>query len=102
MPSHFWRGILPESYHGSDLSDTDIRLFPGAAHHIKAFHRKVNRGWRGAFIMPVANDDILWDEINRCVCVIAACLPLAQAGQVRVQQTIPPQPELPARGFEMI
>src|SRR5882762_4663909 len=95
MLLHLLRGRLPKTRHVLYLRSRRLRALPGTTYYIEPFHCEINRCLIRAHVMPVADDDALWNQIHRRVRVVAARLPFSQTRQRSIEQAVAPQPELP-------
>src|SRR2546426_2121250 len=99
---HLCRGGFSEMGHVLYLRGGGFRVLPGTAHDIEAFHREVNRGPIWARVMPVADHDVLRDQIDGRRRVVAARFPFAETGCFSIKQTVAPQPKLTLRRLQMV
>ena len=95
-------GLRPDPGHILDLLYGRRGVFPRASDDVESFHGEVCGGGFGAIVVPVANHDVLRDQVDGAVGVVEAALPFAEAGHFTVQEAVAPDPELAVLGGEVI
>src|ERR1700744_3575701 len=69
---HLGGGAFPEADHIIDLLDTWCGHTPGAGDDAEAFHREIDGALVGAFVVPVADDDVFGYEVDGAIGIVVA------------------------------